>query len=80
MAYSTGMQGKRVAVFNPSNNEKAFGRERTFEYAGTFWMAEDFNRGNSAISFIGFYMLARYVRLHTSFPQYSAKFHFICYF
>ena len=49
MAYSTGMQGKRVAVFNPSNDEKAFGRERTFEYAGTFWMAEDFNRGTKSL-------------------------------
>ena len=49
MGYSTGIQNKRVAVFSPANDEKAFGRERTFEYVGTFWMAEDFNRGTKSL-------------------------------
>ena len=49
MAYSTGMMNKLVAVFNPSNADNTFGCERSFEYVGTFWFAEDFNRGTKSL-------------------------------
>ena len=49
MAYSTGMMNKRVAVMSPVNEVNSFGRERQFEYVGTFWFAEDFNRGTKSM-------------------------------
>lgn len=53
MGYSSGMQNKRVAVMNPSTDSQGdFGRHsagRQFVYAGTFWFAEDFNRGQKSM-------------------------------
>lgn len=43
------MQGKRVAVMNPVNDKSTFGREREFEYVGTFWFAENFNKGQKSL-------------------------------
>ena len=48
MAYSTGMMNKRVTVAKRATDENAsFGKagQPKYEILGTFWMAEDFNRG-----------------------------------
>ena len=53
MSYSAGMMNKRVAVMNPATETQGdFGRQsagRQFVFAGTFWMAEDFNRGTKSM-------------------------------
>lgn len=48
MAYSTGMISKRVTVAKRATVDDAtFGKvgQPKYEILGTFWMAEDFNRG-----------------------------------
>ena len=48
MAYSTGMLNKRVTVAKrASDTQETFGKagQPKYELLGTFWMAEDFNRG-----------------------------------
>lgn len=54
MTYPTGMQSKRVAVFNPSSTATgAFGRQsagRQFDYAGTYWMSKKFNKGMKSLN------------------------------
>lgn len=48
MAYSTGMMNKRVTVARrATDTQETFGKsgQPRYEILGTFWMAEDFNRG-----------------------------------
>ena len=48
MAYSTGMMNKRVTVAKrATGTQETFGKagQPKYEILGTFWMAEDFNRG-----------------------------------
>ena len=48
MAYSTGMMNKRVTVAKrATDTQETFGKagQPKYEILGTFWMAEDFNRG-----------------------------------
>ena len=48
MAYSTGMMNKRVTVAKrATDTQETFGKSGSpkYEILGTFWMAEDFNRG-----------------------------------
>lgn len=45
MGYSSGMQSKRVSVLNQVAERNTFGRETEFEYVGTFWFGETFNKG-----------------------------------
>lgn len=48
MAYSTGMMNKRVTVARRKGDAAAtFGKagQPKYEILGTFWMAEDFNKG-----------------------------------
>ena len=48
MAYSTGMMNKRVTVAKRAENtQESFGKsgQPKYEILGTFWMAEDFNKG-----------------------------------
>ena len=48
MAYSTGMMNKRVTVAKRATDDNAtFGKsgQPKYEILGTFWMAEDYNRG-----------------------------------
>lgn len=48
MAYSTGMMNKRVTVAKrAADTQETFGKSGSpkYEILGTYWMAEDFNRG-----------------------------------
>jgi head-tail adaptor len=48
MAYSTGMMNKRVTVAKrATDTQETFGKSGSpkYEILGTFWMAEDYNRG-----------------------------------
>ena len=48
MAYSTGMMNKRVTVAKrATDTQETFGKSGSpkYEILGTYWMAEDFNRG-----------------------------------
>lgn len=45
-----------------------------FIFGWLLWKDEGFFNGNTALSFVGLYMLARFIRLHTALPQYSARF------
>lgn len=45
-----------------------------FIFGWLLWKDEGFQNGNTTLSFIGLYMLARYVKLHTNLPNYSATF------
>ena len=48
MAYSTGMMNKRVNVAKrATDTQETFGKsgQPKYELLGTFWMAEDFNKG-----------------------------------
>ena len=48
MAYTTGMMNKRVTVAKrATDTQETFGKSGSpkYEILGTFWMAEDFNRG-----------------------------------
>ena len=52
MAYSTGMMNKRVTVARRATVDDAtFGKagQPKYEILGTFWMAEDFNRGTKSL-------------------------------
>lgn len=52
MAYSTGMINKRITVAKrKSDAETTFGKsgQPKYEILGTFWMAEDFNRGAKSL-------------------------------
>lgn len=52
MAYSTGMISKRVTVAKRATVDDAtFGKagQPKYEILGTFWMAEDFNRGTKSL-------------------------------
>jgi SPP1 family predicted phage head-tail adaptor len=48
MAYSTGMMNKRVTVAKrATDTQETFGKSGSpkYEILGTYWMAEDYNRG-----------------------------------
>lgn len=45
-----------------------------FIFGWLLWKDEGFANGNTTLSFVGLYMLARFIRLHTILPQYSARF------
>ena len=52
MAYSTGMMNKRVTVAKrATDTQETFGKSGSpkYEILGTFWMAEDFNRGTKSL-------------------------------
>ena len=48
MSYSTGMLNKRIQIYRrAAEQESTFGKsgQPKYELVGTFWAAEDFNRG-----------------------------------
>lgn len=45
-----------------------------FIFGWLLWKDEGFFNGNTTLSFVGLYMLARFIRLHTDLPRYSARF------
>ena len=53
MAYTTGMQSKRVAAFKPIESAAgAFGRQSAgagYEYVGTYWMSYKFDKGMKSL-------------------------------
>lgn len=52
MSYSTGMLNKRITVAKrATDTQETFGKSNQPKYyiLGTFWMAEDFNRGVKAL-------------------------------
>ena len=49
MAYSTGLLRHRVAIMRRATEGTTFGKERTYEYAGTVWAGVDFSRGNKSL-------------------------------
>lgn len=53
MAYSAGMMNKRVTVAKRvSDAQKSYGKQSQakYELLGTFWMAENFNKGMKAMN------------------------------
>jgi SPP1 family predicted phage head-tail adaptor len=52
MSYSTGMMNKRIVVAKrATDTQEAFGKsgQPKYELLGTFWAAEDFNRGTKSL-------------------------------
>lgn len=45
-----------------------------FIFGWLLWKDEGFANGNTALSFVGLYMLARFIRLHTDLPHFTARF------
>ena len=49
MGYSTGLLRYRVAVMRRARESASFGKERSYEYAGTLWAGIDYSRGSKSL-------------------------------